>query len=412
VVYDNFSRDGLAFRLLWICSFLFPLGMGTIDHWTSSLFYIFFLISIWSLRKNWTVPQQNIKFLLLAFSIYFIVSVISLVNTEDIDSGIRRLEKMLFLLCFIPSYLAAQRLKIDLATPFLFGVLAAGPVFAGIAFNSVYYGDLLRAQAAYSPIIFGNMAMLNALLVLAAFFAGRLAGWRSSIGFIAFSASLYAAMLSGSRGAWLALPIVGVFLLWVVRRRLVGWAKGAVLVLVLVACVFAIHNDRIYERVTIVGKNVAQFMNDKEENTSEGVRIMLWQLAWSVWQEKPLLGTGIGDFRYETKKKLAEGQTALEKDYGHAHNIFLDALATTGMLGFLAFVVSFFVLPAHIFWTIGLARGTLQMHFSVLAGLTLLVSFAVFGLTEGWMARSPMLSVFLFGLLVFLSSSSRGETHA
>jgi O-antigen ligase len=213
--------------------------MGTIDHWTSSLFYIFFLISIWSLRKNWTVPQQNIKFLLLAFSIYFIVSVISLVNTEDIDSGIRRLEKMLFLLCFIPSYLAAQRLKIDLATPFLFGVLAAGPVFAGIAFNSVYYGDLLRAQAAYSPIIFGNMAMLNALLVLAAFFAGRLAGWRSSIGFIAFSASLYAAMLSGSRGAWLALPIVGVFLLWVVRRRLVGWAKGAVLVLVLVACVLA-----------------------------------------------------------------------------------------------------------------------------------------------------------------------------
>lgn len=139
---------------------------------------------------------------------------------------------------------------------------------------------------------------------------------------------------------------------------------------------------------------------------------MLWQIAVSVWREHPFIGTGIGDFHYETKRKIESGQTRLDYVYGHAHNIFLDALATTGLLGLSALVVAFFIVPVRIFLYFGFESTVKKADLPVLAGLTHLICFAVFGLTEGWLARSPMVSVFIFGLLVFVSSAALGGNDA
>lgn len=405
------SRYSLAYRVLWVLAFFFPVGMGAIPHWTSIFFYVFSFVSLIYLGIKWYFPDKVSIYLLVAFGVFFLTSSLSLINAEDISSGVRRLEKLFFLFCFFPSYFAVQRLKINLSYPFLFGILVAGPVFVFISLYSVYFADFARAQASYSPIIFGDMAMLAALLLLAAYLAGGVPGKYNFLSLSSILASLYAAVLSGSRGAWLALPIVGLFYLWVFRKS-IAWKKFAIIAISLVVIVFSLPSNYITQRISKIETSARLYITGEQVNTSEGERLMLWQIALSVWREHPFLGTGIGDFRHETKRKIEGGQTRLDYVYGHAHNIFLDALATTGLLGLSTLVVAFFIVPGRIFISFGLESTVKKVNFPVLAGLAHLVCFAVFGLTEGWLARSPMVSVFLFGLLVFISSAALGGKDA
>jgi len=407
----EFSRDALAYRFLWVLAFCFSVGMGAIPHWTSTIFYIFSFVSVIYLGAKWCFPDKISRYLLVVFLIFFFASSLSLINAEDIGSGIRRLEKLFFLFCFFPSYFAVQRLKLNLSYPFLFGMLAAGPVFVLISIYSVYFSDLARAHAAYSPIIFGDMAMLVSLVLLVAHFAGWVPDRYKFFCFISILSSLYAAVLSGSRGAWLALPIVGLFYLWVFRKYIV-WKLFFIITISLAVFVIALPSNYINKRILKIETNTKRFVTGEQVKTSEGERLMLWKIALSVWQEHPFLGTGIGDFRYEVKRKMESGQTRLDYVYGHAHNIFLDALATTGLLGLSALIFAFFIAPARIFLSFGFESTIIKTNLPVLAGLTHLVCFAVFGLTEGWLARSPMVSVFLFGLLVFVSSAALGGNDA
>lgn len=70
------------------------------------------------------------------------------------------------------------------------------------------------------------------------------------------------------------------------------------------------------------------------------------------------------------------------------------------------FIATFFVLPANILTQIGVGTTKKKSDFAVVSGLTTLLCFAIFGLTEGWAARSPMLTVYLFCVVVFLTSAN------
>jgi len=408
----EFSRDALAYRVLWVLAFCFPVGMGAVPHWTSTVFYLFSFFSVIYLGEKWYFPDKISRYLFVAFVIFFLASTLSLINAENIGSGIRRLEKLLFLFCFFPSYFAVQRMKLNLSNPFLFGIFVTGIVFAIVSIYSVYFTDMVRAQAAYSPIIFGDMTMLVSLFLIAAYFAGWVPDRYKIFCLISVLSSLYAAVLSGSRGAWISLPIVAILFFWILRKR-ITWVKIVLTSLLLfLVIIFSFFNDRINMRVVKSGKNIERFVTGDEKVTSESARLMMWQIALSIWIKNPVLGTGVGDYQHEIKKLIDEKQTKLKKVYGHAHNIFLDALATTGLLGFSALVGAFFIVPGHFFLSFGFESTRKKTDLPVLAGLTHLVCFAVFGLTEGWLARSPMVSVFLFGLLVFISSAALGGNDA
>lgn len=396
-------------KVLFVVAFLFPLGMGTIRHWTSGLYYFSVVLALIVLGRQWGMPKSRRIRLFFGFILLLlIVSLLSLINAEDMSSGFRRFEKMLLYLGIIPLYLAIVKIKLDLTRPFLFGLLLTGPVMAGIAYYSVHVQGLGRAKGYYYAIALGDLAALLAILVFIAMLVGRLPGWYAYFGVFAVLCGLYASMMSGTRGAWLAVPIAVVFALWLLRHRL-DRLKLALISVVIVVVLFAglaLLPNQIVDRLTDSQQNIEAFLDQEDTNTSEGIRLLLWRTAIEIWLENPLIGTGLGDFRQDVRTRIDQGSLALEKDWGHAHNIFLDTLATTGGLGFLVFIATLFVLPANILFHIGV--GTLKKYsdFAVVSGLTSLLCFAIFGLTEGWIARSPMVTVYLFCIIVFLTSAN------
>ncbi len=93
----------------------------------------------------------------------------------------------------------------------------------------------------------------------------------------------------------------------------------------------------------VIGLGTAISVNDKasemflKRGTSNGQRMLYWRTAITAAYEKPLLGWGYKNFEANMKKIKAKYFIHRPYDGGHAHNNFLEHLASTGILGFLAF---------------------------------------------------------------------------
>jgi len=124
---------------------------------------------------------------------------------------------------------------------------------------------------------------------------------------------------------------------------------------------------------------------DLKEGSNQG-RLEMWQTAWKVFQAKPLEGTGLGAFSYFVDP-LANYRTPI-----YAHNLFLDFLAETGLVGFLLF---FGFLFSPIFHYIFKKEPQLLEKYLAAAFIALLVhSFF----------ETPVFSVNLFPLIIILLS--------
>jgi len=78
---------------------------------------------------------------------------------------------------------------------------------------------------------------------------------------------------------------------------------------------------------------------------SEDIRKIVWQGSLDLWKEFPLFGTGPESFAYSYYwTRPASHNLTSEWDflYNKAHNEYLNYLATTGTLGFLAYIILIF----------------------------------------------------------------------
>jgi O-antigen ligase len=81
------------------------------------------------------------------------------------------------------------------------------------------------------------------------------------------------------------------------------------------------------------------------------------------------------------------------------HNIFIQTLSTTGLIGFVASLFALILLPLRLF----MSREN-RSHPLALAGTVLVVSYALFGLSESWILRAPVVSLYMVYMVILASS--------
>jgi O-antigen ligase len=142
-----------------------------------------------------------------------------------------------------------------------------------------------------------------------------------------------ALVLTLTRGAWLAL-FGGLFSVPVLLRRRRLFL--VVVILTVAGAWLALQNDVVRKRVvsTLDG---ARHTPDKNVAT----RLVLWDIAWDIFKDHPVFGVGMGDYTLEAEKRL-DGRFV--KTAVDAHNVYLQLLATRGLVGFIPFVAFWIVL--------------------------------------------------------------------
>ncbi len=389
--------------------FLFPILHPLVRHGGGTIWVLLCLGGlVWTIRARrrglplWRALGRDERFLLLGLLLVPLGMSLSLVNTDDWTYVGPKFEKLLQVLLFPLAYLLVRGLGAEPGRPFFWGALAAVPLMLAVGAWQMTQGAAW-AHGAYYRILYGDLAVYYLTLLVVADLCWLRSRWRW-VAWGAMVCAVAAVLLSGTRGAWLAALALLPVALWCYRHALSPrqwrWLGGVTaLILIGVIALPGPIQDRLMEGI--------QDLQTLEERpgSSWGTRYHLWHLSIEVWREHPWLGTGLGDLHHEIQRAAQIGVYRASTHYDHAHNLFFDALATTGAVGLGALVLGFFLIPAWYFWRHWRrAEGDPYRRFLALAGLMGLVAFALFGLTEAWFSRMHFTRAFLMHLLVFASA--------
>lgn len=259
-----------------------------------------------------------------------------------------------------------------------------------------------------NAIQWGNLALLlGTMLVLQAAALRRQLGRRvlalaAAAALMGFNASV----LSGSRGGWLALLLampVALYLLWRVRPKAV--VKVLAGVAIVVAVVGVANHAVLSQRWEVMEQEIKEYEASRTANNSVGQRLEHWRFAWNLGLERPVLGWGMQGYLDEKERRVAAGEYAPDIiQYLFTHNELLDVFVKTGLVGVLALLL-FYAVPACMFWPTRARVAAYaaqppqvraQMMALRLAGLSIPLLYAGFGLTQVYFAHNSGIMPFVF----------------
>lgn len=299
-------------------------------------------------RPRSTCSTLSFKVLTAIFVCFWLPAVFSLPDAVNIQKSISSCIGMLrfyFAGIFVINYLStSENLKlvaVGLASIAVFW--ASGNMFQA-AFGVDFFGR--PALSGRIPGIFGDSPRSGWMLMPIAFvtityFWQRL---KKPISIPLISVVMLAIFVSGDRGAivamfW-ALLALGVFaLLRGYRPHPKSLVLGGTMVSLLFLAVYQVPQVKGRFHQTVAVFNEGTF--DAWDRATSG-RLTLWNTAFEVVEDNIVNGVGVRGFRYAYPEYAPDGDRFVLGDTGayHAHQVVIEVLADTGLLGLLGYVMA------------------------------------------------------------------------
>lgn len=230
---------------------------------------------------------------------------------------------------------------------------------------------------------------------------------------------LLASLLSETRGAWVAVPVLFVVLFIVlVQHGYKRWASaGFFAACILVIAAMIPYGDNINHRITEASNEVSFYLENPSAAapTSVGQRLEQWRAAYQLIKMHPWTGWGHFGNRDGKQMLVDQGQAHPSiMDYGHAHNEIIDMLAKRGIIGFI-FLLSFYAIPLYLFWPSQKRMCSIPEEIKGkvlgirLAATMLPIAYFCFGWTQVFFAHNSGNMFYIFGLAAFWGALQRLE---
>lgn len=240
---------------------------------------------------------------------------------------------------FVVVALVNSRLKYN---DIIFMVALAGISFGVSAIYAKYTGVAGRLGGIENAVNFGNSAILIFVAGLGLLLIAHNL-WLKTLLFSASLLSLYAAVESGTRGSFIAVPVlVLIGIIYICKtysdKKIYIYL---LLFLLVVASAFLVNQNRIHTTY----KNINKYVEGKSIGSSEGQRFELWKFSVCIASEYPLLGVGTGGLVAAQKSDKFEKCGFKAKNrarfYYQAHSVYFHSLATMGYVGLVLILALF-----------------------------------------------------------------------
>ncbi|OPX54368.1 O-antigen ligase [Oceanospirillum multiglobuliferum] len=394
------SYNNIAVFLFFVLALIIPSGYsyGATLLLFGALFHFF-------VHNENNVPFQikNTKYILALLITYFSIQLISVLihheEARELDKSAR------FLLAAFVLYALT---KFPIRSKVFWASVAAGAVTTGLfALYQRYHLGVYRVGGTNNPIQYGNISMLLGVLSLAgltwALEKKRKLLWCSLLITGAFLAIL-ASFFSLSRGGWIGLPIIIIF---IISNLSTSISKKTVIISLSIAMLslfsaYKIESIGIKHRVDEAFSNIEHYIDGSNQGTSVGIRFNLWINAYQLFSEKPIFGHGKEG--YITTKNEYINNNQASPHIGHfnqAHNEILDTMAKRGLFG-LSALFALYIIPVLLFKPY-LKHKNSDVRASAMAGCLLSFCYFDFGLTQGFLLHNSGTMMFAFTLVIITS---------
>jgi O-antigen ligase len=218
-----------------------------------------------------------------------------------------------------------------------------------------------------------------------------------------------ALFLSYSRGAWLgAAAAIGVVIVFAPRRLRIGLAFGAVALIGLVALSSAgllpsAISERLADAGTLFDIRDVRGVPINDANYALIERQAHWQAALNMLSDHPWTGVGFSNYQpsYEQYRLLN-----WPMPLGHAHNIYLNVAAETGVIGLGLYLLLWIVIFAVTFRVIRRAQGIDRAMVVGLMGAWVYLGTHML-VDNLYVNNTHLLIGALFGLLTVIAARAR-----
>jgi len=398
---SNFSD-----KIVLVLTTLFPILALTMRNAGSTILALLFFISLFSIKNGIKKIDNKEWKILVGLLIVFAVASISLVQTSELGEGLRRLERYARIIMVIPIYIMLRKKQIDFRNYISIAFVATAYLMLGQSVYQVYFKDLSAAQGAYHQILFGEYAVLIAGLIGVLLLLDdkkQLFGKLRVFAYFGMVSALFVAVLSDSKGAWLAIPFILALIGFLFRKK-IRFSQIVVAIVVLGLAAIAIGStDRVDDRFSAMRKDYQAYLKNPRTEGTLSTRLKMWRDSLIIFEKSPLLGTGIGDYQQDIQIMIKKGISyQTDSIYSHPHSIYFDALACTGLLGLLALIIGNFLIPFMLFFNQWTNLEDKKNDLIALAGMITIVSYATFGLTETWFAQNSPTDVYFLFLVLFM----------
>lgn len=390
--------------LTW-CYRLAPALLLTTPNFTVGVIIGVILIAVIYLNKN----KQNLvfttRFDLLCL---FMLSIYLLINIPNVISdfgNFRYFQGGLRLILGIPIYLILINvIESSSDVEKILNVSAIGVALGcfgalGIALYQFFDLHMERVNGFLYSINFGYLSCSLAFLAFCLLAFKKYNFWL----LLAFMSACIATLLTMTRGAIFAIPLLLTFIL-ILRSGTLhkNLELYTILGLIAVSSISYMVSRDVRDRVAFTVQEFHYIDNDQiAKSASTGVRIELWKAAIYAFEKSPIIGLTYSqreklNTRLYHKGKVAEVVTTIKR--GHAHNQYFEMLASNGLLGVVGFIFILFV-PIYIFYSHHRKTGSLIGYI----GAVFVSGWAIFGMTEVPLTANLLGAYYSFMLATFLA---------
>ncbi len=269
---------------------------------------------------------------------------------------------------------------------FQWGCVAGALLAASMLAVALQANDGTRPlQVGFTNLLaFSNIALL---LGLFSFLSTGWSNWQSRVGQVgvilkltAGTAGLLASYASGSRGGWLALPLLA--LVSVLLYRCAHRRKLFIVVIGAAALFSAFQYSPVVQDRAMQGMTeFSDYFAGRDLDSSVGTRLQLWKAAWLTFLDNPVFGVSRQNYQSAMAQMAERGVlTPQAAGFGHSHNEILYSLATLGLLGALS-MLAIWLVPAVLYARAACSDNP-DKRVAGAMGLFLTLGFMVFGFTE------------------------------
>lgn len=353
---------------------------------------------------NQTALQLLIVFSLLPAVIGLQVLCFPSVTIKQLDAALRFIASGLILLfLFIP--LDYRKLSVSCYGCIL-GALGMA-CWGWLSTHDMTYAfdvNLERGSNCFiNPIEFGSFAItlgfISLILPLPEKISKPLHALLVILKAIGFIAGMVAAVYSGSRAAFAALPFLVILVLFYKKK----WSRiKSISTIFFIGLIILsiLMQTRIFKRIHEGFQDITTYSVNKD--TSLGARFQMWKVATSAFFDNPMTGIGRGNYT----KLLESGgyQTTVSKfllGFRHAHNEYLNAAAEMGFSGLLSTLL-LLISPALFFYK-NYQSSSATTAFAAASGLIIVGGHAIFCLFDALFLMSCQTTFYSFSVVLFMA---------
>ncbi len=387
---------------VWLLLLLFPSLCNLVRHSGSATLALLTIMGIYvmlSAQKRSSLTKYE-KWAVWAFAAYFGVHLFSFAVNGLLgnlfEPRLKHLDHEFRFLFILPIFMLLRHLKITSGV-FWHSVTIGALISGGYALCShLLLSGGYRIKGSYHAIAFGDLSLALAFVSMISIEWYRRN--RSNYLLLPLAASLLGiagSVMSGTRGAWIAIPGLACVLIMYsakhLRKRTQLLVAGAFCILAVAA--YLIPATKTAERIDLALSEIVEYAQGHRNRSSFSERIEGWRAAYDIFRQNPIFGAGPGNFKPLVDEMVTKGtHHEFAALYSKPHSSYLAVMSDCGIIGLIALLL---LLGMPLWLAIRHVRSNEDVRSLGYALMVLVVAFAHYALTESIFSRNVNVSFYI-----------------